>query len=65
MTVLSHVYIIYINIIVFQEYAREGLRTLVIAQKHLTHEEYAEWAARYHAARLDRISESDVHFLAA
>jgi magnesium-transporting ATPase (P-type) len=34
-----------------QDYAREGLRTLVVAQKHLTHEEYSQWATRHHAAR--------------
>ena len=34
-----------------QEYAREGLRTLVVAQKDLTLEEYNQWAAQHHAAR--------------
>ena len=34
-----------------QDYAREGLRTLVVAKKDLTHDEYAEWAARHQAAR--------------
>lgn len=38
----------------FQDYAREGLRTLVVAKKHLTHDEYAEWATRHHAARSTR-----------
>ncbi|XP_033225307.1 probable phospholipid-transporting ATPase IIA isoform X2 [Belonocnema kinseyi] len=39
--------------------AREGLRTLVVAKKHLTEEQYLDFEARYNAARLcvsDRVS---------
>ncbi|XP_043462367.1 probable phospholipid-transporting ATPase IIA isoform X2 [Leptopilina heterotoma] len=32
--------------------AREGLRTLVVAKKHLTEEQYLDFEARYNAARL-------------
>lgn len=31
--------------------AREGLRTLVITQKHLSEEKYNDWARLYHQAR--------------
>ncbi len=34
-----------------QEYAREGLRTLVCAKKDLTIEEYSAWAEKYQQAR--------------
>ena len=34
-----------------KDYAREGLRTLVVAKKELTEEEYLEWAAEYKPAR--------------
>ena len=34
-----------------QEYAREGLRTLVVAKKELTEDEYFTWAEEHHAAR--------------
>ena len=34
-----------------QEYAREGLRTLVLAKKDLTLEEYTMWAEEHHQAR--------------
>ncbi|KAL1115479.1 hypothetical protein AAG570_007509, partial [Ranatra chinensis] len=32
--------------------AREGLRTLVVAKKHLTDEQYSDFEARYNAARM-------------
>lgn len=35
-----------------KDYAREGLRTLVLAKKDLTVEEYTAWAEEYRAARL-------------
>ena len=35
-----------------QSYAREGLRTLVVAKKDLTLEEYSAWSEEYYAARL-------------
>ena len=35
-----------------QDYAQEGLRTLVLAKKDLTLEEYAQWAEEHHQARL-------------
>lgn len=33
-----------------EEFATEGLRTLTLAYKYLTQEEYDAWAAKYHAA---------------
>jgi len=34
-----------------QDYAREGLRTLVLAKKDIPEEEYREWAEEHYAAR--------------
>jgi phospholipid-translocating ATPase len=41
------------------DYAREGLRTLVVAQKHLTHEEYSQWATRHHAASIVQVNRDE------
>ena len=38
--------------------AREGLRTLVVAKKTLTHDQYNEWEQRYNAAKLSVVNRS-------
>ena len=47
----EHSLIIHRDLLSIQDYAREGLRTLVVAKKDLTRDEYADWATRHHAAR--------------
>ena len=39
----------------FQDYAREGLRTLVLAKKELSVKEYALFAEEYRQARYNNI----------
>ena len=38
--------------------AREGLRTLVVAKKTLTNDQYNEWEQRYNAAKLSVVNRS-------
>ena len=38
--------------------AREGLRTLVVAKKTLTNDQYHEWEQRYNAAKLSVVNRS-------
>ncbi|KAJ1562500.1 putative aminophospholipid-translocase [Cladochytrium tenue] len=40
--------------------AREGLRTLVIARKRLTGEEYADFQAKYSAAQISTVNRTDL-----